>query len=154
MISSIVLLFSFVCIQSGYDVSGTLINNSNNLRQRTLDQNQQQQKSNQAIEFHTVDVSSSSSATTIGSLEHMIRDDILTKGEEEEAEEEEYTSSCTVTPSSDWIRTDFTDRQYFNPYNELHDFLEGPGLDIPVTELTYAVCEFRDLSWYFHFPHA
>jgi hypothetical protein len=65
----------------------------------------------------------------------------------------QVATSCTTTPMSEWIRTNFSDEKYFKSYDELGDFLEGPGLDNN-TALTHAVCEFRDLSWYFHFPHA
>jgi hypothetical protein len=54
----------------------------------------------------------------------------------------------------EWIRTDFNDIQYFMQYDELSDLLEGEGLAIPTSDITFAVCEFRDISWNSHFPHA
>lgn len=70
-------------------------------------------------------------------------------------EEEVYMEpeTCQTTPSSDWIRTNVSDPQYFRSYRHSSDFLQGPGL-INQSSLTHAVCEFREMSWYFHFPHA
>lgn len=70
-------------------------------------------------------------------------------------------TTCTVDkPSimSEWHITDYNNTAAFIQYNELSDFLEGPGLTLykngDFKKLRFAVCEFRELKFYNHYPHA
>lgn len=64
---------------------------------------------------------------------------------------------------STWHITDYNNKAAFITYNELSDFVDGPGLEKMKNEnvnvekskkLRFAVCEFRPLTYYNHFPHA
>jgi hypothetical protein len=53
---------------------------------------------------------------------------------------------------SAWTQTPLLDPRYFAQHYSLADFLEGPALDHPHPSL--AICEFRDITFWYHFPHA
>jgi hypothetical protein len=55
---------------------------------------------------------------------------------------------------SSWIQTPLYDTRYFQPYHELSDFLDGSAVKNQDISTTDAICEFRPLQYFKHFPHA
>jgi hypothetical protein len=62
-------------------------------------------------------------------------------------------SKCVgSTVMSAWTQTPLHDPRYFPQYYSVADFMEGPALTHP--HPTAAVCKFRDITFWYHFPHA
>jgi hypothetical protein len=60
-------------------------------------------------------------------------------------------SQCTENLSSNWTITSLQATDNYSQYKELSDFLEGPAMN--ETEWKDAVCEFRQVMFWSHFPH-
>lgn len=58
-------------------------------------------------------------------------------------------SQCKEDVTSKWVHTSLP-REY-PQYRRLSDFLEGPAFTIPHPDS--AICEFRYIRYWFHFPH-
>jgi hypothetical protein len=52
---------------------------------------------------------------------------------------------------SPWTRTPLYDERYFPQYSKISDFMEGLALRKP--HPSAAVCEYRDIKFWRHFPH-
>ena len=53
---------------------------------------------------------------------------------------------------SDWTLTPLYDRRYFAQHERVSDFMEGPALTKP--HKSAAICKFREITFWYHFPHA
>jgi hypothetical protein len=59
------------------------------------------------------------------------------------------SSQCEEDVTSKWIQTSLA--KGYPQYRQLSDFLEGPALTDQ--ENDFAICEFRYMRYWFHFPH-
>jgi hypothetical protein len=62
-----------------------------------------------------------------------------------------YPSQCKENVTSSWIKTSLKDHKY-QQYTQLSDLFEGPALTDPHPDS--AICEFRRVQYWHHFPHA